>query len=128
MTPRSPAGSLFYLLYVREARRTGAHARTRTQGPDAWTSGTGAGKELWQRAVPDPWLAGVQPDAGLDVLAPVLDISAAPRGVRLRVRSPRQVQVVYLYVRPEADVQRWSWQVSCCRADHRPPGTLTARR
>jgi hypothetical protein len=30
----------------------------------------------------------------LDVPAPVLDIGAAPPGVRLRVRSPRQVQVV----------------------------------
>ncbi len=57
----------------------------------------------------------------LDVSAPVLDISTAPRGARLRVRSRRQGQIVYLYVRPEADVQALEL------AGQRLPGRTTAR-
>jgi hypothetical protein len=64
-------------------------------------------------------LAG-SPAPVLDVLVPVLDINADPRGVRPRVRSPRHVQVVQLYVRPEADVEALEL------AGQRLPGRPTA--
>lgn len=96
--------TLFYLLDVSERE---AHWIGR-EDPDAWT---GQFLEPGQprsvaRALPmlrGSWLS--TPAPVLDVSAPTLDSSAAPHGVRLRVRSPRQADVIHLYVRPEEAVQ-----------------------
>lgn len=103
---RPRPSTLFYLLDASD----GEALWIGREDPDEWTRRFLAPGQAQPRSLAGelPMIRGALPAAPapvLDLPPPALEASADPRGVRLRVRSPRQAQVVFVHVRPGPAVQ-----------------------